>query len=81
MESAASESDTGVEAALFQLFARGRHGQFAVLHTFGADQAVGDFFYFMTLAPYDQHFKTVVGVEMDVECRYNLVIGLVLQVR
>lgn len=68
MEIDAGEADTGVQTTLFQLFARCRHGQLAVLHALGADQAVGDFFNFMTLALYDHHFKAVVDVEMDVEC-------------
>ena len=69
-----------LQKILFQLFACGCHGEFAVLDPFSTDQPVGDVFNLAALPSDDKNLQTVVSVKMDVKRRNDLMKRLMLHV-
>ena len=55
--------------------------EFAILHAFGGDEFAGDLVDFVAPASNDDHFKTVVFIQMDVQAGIYGNFGFVLHIR
>ena len=58
----------------------GAHYQASVLHAFCADQAVCQFLHVFRLPPKHDYFETAIVVEVRVQCGYDDVMMLVLEI-
>ena len=51
-----------------------------MLNPFDTDQLIGNLFYHPDCPTNDQHFETVVGIKMNMQCRNNLIMICMLVV-